>query len=102
MIGKLCWSKDNLICVVKLKTLKSSIERPIHVLYLHNLYCDTEEQSPKTKMIVHQILNVNAKELQTQRTAAVTSEIKIKVINDWKINNDRIGAECRDFTPAQI
>ena len=32
-------------------------------------------------MIVHQILNVNAKELQPQRTAAVASEIKIKVIN---------------------
>lgn len=79
MIGKLCRSRDNLICVVGLKTLKSSIERPIHVLYLHNLYFDTEEQSPK--MIVHQILNVNAKELQPQRTAAVASEIKIKVIN---------------------
>ena len=69
-VTELIRGKDNVVRGVKLQCAKSTIERPIQLIYPLELECDVGKCETK--------LNTNAKEFKPRRQAAVRAEAKNK------------------------
>ena len=62
IIKNIFMDKDNTITSVRIRTGKSDIERPIHLLYPLELHCDSKTTISNTQY--DKKINVNAEEFQ--------------------------------------
>ena len=72
--------KHNTIRLIRIRTGKNIIERPIQLLYPMELPCDSKSTTKNTQE--DKTLNVNAEAFRPKRSAAVAVEQKIRNIVD--------------------
>ena len=76
--------KDNTIRSIRIRTRKSIIERPIHLLYPMALHCDSKTTTSNTRD--DKTLNANAEELRPKKSPAAVAK---KTINDIADNENQ-------------
>ena len=74
IIEELYEEKDNVIRAIKLRSMKTNIERPVQFLYPLELSCDTWKRQKTVHQCSKQPLNVNTSEFKPQRNAVAIAE----------------------------
>ena len=74
IIEELYEEKDNVIRAIKLRSMKTNIERPVQFLYPLELSCDTWKRQKTVHQCSKQPLNVNKSEFKPQRNAVAIAE----------------------------
>ena len=78
IVEELFEGKDNVIRVVKLRSRKTYIERPIQFFDPLELSCDTWKRHKTVHQCSKQPLNVDANEFKPRRNAAAVAEVRIR------------------------